>query len=405
MDISFILHTFKDVIINTLSITALVMVMLLLVEFVNVSSSGTIMKKLKNKPIMQIMVAAVLGLIPGCIGGFAIVSLFTHKLLSFGALVAGMITGFGDEAFVLFAISPKWTMILVACLLPIGMVAGIITYLFSKKKEFVKSGHTLELHSECGAHDHHEEKANLSINNLKNISFHRAILVFGLALYLFFLISGSFSHSHAALPNMEGLGIEQMGNNHDCPDHDHAHTHDCSAHGGHARHDNTAPAHNHDHGILSWENVIFILLALFTLLVVAFSSEHFLISHLWEHVIKQHFLSILLWTFGILLFLQLLLHFVDINAIVTEHHWAMLVILLLALLIGIIPESGPHLIFVVMFFNGSIPFSILLANSIVQDGHGALPLLAESRKNFFLMKGINMLVGLIVGLAGYFFHF
>ncbi|MDL2309092.1 hypothetical protein LJC53_05865, partial [Bacteroidales bacterium OttesenSCG-928-C03] len=117
MDVSFIFQAFKDVVSSTLSITALVMVMLLLVEFVNVSSSGKVMEKLKHKPFLQIIVAALLGLIPGCIGGFAIVSLFTHKLLSFGALVAGMITGFGDEAFVLFAISPQWTFILAGCLL------------------------------------------------------------------------------------------------------------------------------------------------------------------------------------------------------------------------------------------------------------------------------------------------
>jgi len=47
-----------------------------------------------------------------------------------------------------------------------------------------------------------------------------------------------------------------------------------------------------------------------------------------------------------------------------------------------------------------LPLSILLANSIVQDGHGSLPLLAETRKGFFIIKGINIAVGLIVGIAG-----
>jgi hypothetical protein len=70
------------------------------------------------------------------------------------------------------------------------------------------------------------------------------------------------------------------------------------------------------------------------------------------------------------------------------------------LFIGIIPESGPHLIFVTLFVSGSIPFSILIANSIVQDGHGALPLLAESRKSFLYMKGVNFIVGLLVGITG-----
>ena len=74
----------------------------------------------------------------------------------------------------------------------------------------------------------------------------------------------------------------------------------------------------------------------------------------------------------------------------------------IALLIGIIPESGPHYVIILLFMNGLVPFSVLLANSIVQDGHGALPLLAESKRDFFLIKGINFTVGLIVGLLGFF---
>jgi hypothetical protein len=72
-------------------------------------------------------------------------------------------------------------------------------------------------------------------------------------------------------------------------------------------------------------------------------------------------------------------------------------ILLAAVLIGIIPESGPHLVFVTLFSQQLIPFSILLASSIVQDGHGMLPVLAESRKDFFLIKGISVLIGLVIG--------
>ena len=92
-------------------------------------------------------------------------------------------------------------------------------------------------------------------------------------------------------------------------------------------------------------------------------------------------------------------------AFIKNNQWTTFLLILLAVLIGIIPESGPHLIFVILFFNGSIPFSILLSSSIVQDGHGALPLLASSRSNFFLMKAISVLVGLCVGLLGFFLGF
>ncbi|MCQ2265785.1 MAG: putative manganese transporter, partial [Bacteroidales bacterium] len=85
------LDLFIDVLRDTLTITCLVMIMMLLIEFVNVGSAGKWMQNLHNRPFLQILLATLLGLVPGCIGGFAIVSLFTHNLMSFGALVAGMI--------------------------------------------------------------------------------------------------------------------------------------------------------------------------------------------------------------------------------------------------------------------------------------------------------------------------
>ncbi|MDD5230861.1 MAG: putative manganese transporter, partial [Candidatus Marinimicrobia bacterium] len=77
-----------------------------------------------------------------------------------------------------------------------------------------------------------------------------------------------------------------------------------------------------------------------------------------------------------------------------------LLILVIACLVGLIPESGPHLIFVTMFARGLAPFSVLLASSIVQDGHGMLPLLAHSRRDFIRVKLINFGFGLLIGLIG-----
>jgi len=37
----------------------------------------------------------------------------------------------------------------------------------------------------------------------------------------------------------------------------------------------------------------------------------------------------------------------------------------------------------------------------VQDGHGMLPLLAESRRDFLKVKAINLLVGFLTGCIGY----
>jgi len=71
----------------------------------------------------------------------------------------------------------------------------------------------------------------------------------------------------------------------------------------------------------------------------------------------------------------------------------------------LIPESGPHMVFVTMFAEGTILFGILLASSVVQDGHGMLPLLAESKRSFISVKIVNFAVGLIVGFLCYLMGF
>ncbi|MBQ9529461.1 MAG: hypothetical protein IJR73_03790 [Bacteroidales bacterium] len=44
----------------------------------------------------QVVLGGLLGVLPGCIGVFACVSLYGHGMLSFGALVAMMIASSGD---------------------------------------------------------------------------------------------------------------------------------------------------------------------------------------------------------------------------------------------------------------------------------------------------------------------
>ncbi len=99
---------------------------------------------------------------------------------------------------------------------------------------------------------------------------------------------------------------------------------------------------------------------------------------------------------------SLLMNYLDIQIWLSEN---LLMVLIVAVLVGIIPESGPHLIFVTLFAQGTIPISILLASSVAQDGHGMLPLLAESKKGFLAIKFVNVIVALLTGLTGYLLGF
>lgn len=337
---------------NTIMITSFVLVIMLFIEYINVKSRGSWVKGIEKHQWLQYILCGALGIIPGCVGAFAVVSMYIHNLVSFGALLTALIATFGDEAFVMFALMPFTTLKLCLIILIIGLIAGYITDKLFKSKFFMPS---FSLHLEI--HNIETEEKIFDFKNIlvnfKNLSFARSALLGGIFLLITGIIAGEFN---------EGKG----------------------------------------HNSWDWEQVSFFIIMLSGLFIILTVSEHFLDDHLWKHLFKKHFIRIFLWTFGALLFIKIFNTYLHWDTWIKSNQ---LIILLLAVLIGIIPESGPHLIFVTLFLENTIPFTTLLASAIVQDGHGALPLLAESKKSFFLAKAINILIGLIVGLFGIFAKF
>lgn len=364
---------FSTIIRNGLMISSFVMVMMLLIEYINVISRGQLSSLSRGRGLKQIILSAFLGAIPGCLGGFAVVSLYTHGMLSFGAMIACMIATFGDEAFILLAADAYSGILLTAVLFVIAIVIGFVADLLFKKVKVPFSPEHFSLHED----DHHSPEKLLGNwkENFKKISFQRALLISGIVLIIIALFLGWFEHSH-----------EIGEHHHDCACEHHGHSHDVSSE------------------LLQekWLNYLFIVVSFITLWIVCSVNEHFLTEHLWTHIIKKHLPKILLWTIGTIAAMQFLQYFFNINDLIQDNpHY----ILPIALLIGLIPESGPHIIFITLYTSGTIPFSILLANSIVQEGHAGLPLLAESRRGFVYMKSISLVIALIAGLLGISFGF
>lgn len=335
------MHEHSDnILFNTLAITSFIFTMMLLIEYVNVITKGNWQNKISKSKYGQYLIGVFLGVIPGCLGSYTIVSLFAHRVIGFGALVATMIATSGDEAFLMLSLFPEKAILLFGIIGIIGFFAGIATDYFTNKLkiDFHLLEHKFEVHENesCPCFSFSEIKMQL-----QNISFPRALLI-----TIFLIIGGTQIHNV----------IEEMS--------------------------------------LGWVSGTMIITNLFGLFVVVTVPNHFLEKHLWEHVLKKHLLKIFFWTLGTLLAIHFMESFIDINSWVETNLW---VVLIIAVLIGILPESGPHLIFVTLFASGTIPFSILIANSIVQDGHGTIPLLALSKKSFIYLKIINLAIGFAVG--------
>jgi len=358
------LEVFLDTLRSSIFITGLVVVMMMLIEICNISSNGKIFQGLRSTKIGQILVSALLGAVPGCMGGFASVSLYTHKLLSFGALLAMMVATAGDEAFMMLALFPGKAMLLFAVILVLGIVLGIIVdYLpIGKKPEKFRLDDTFEIHEHDHHHSHDHDSDHGHVHEHKHNHKHfslmpsRIVMLVGLVAFIVALLTGGLEES--GLWDM-GLDVEES----------------------------------------SSEEYMFWFFAACSLIVVGvlvFASDHFVKEHLWEHVVKHHLPEIFAWTFGVLMVVATVFHFWNPESWIRENTAIMI---LLAVLMGCLPQSGPHMIFVALFATGVIPFPVLLANTICQEGHAGLPLLAESKASFLKAKGIKIVLALVIGFG------
>ena len=396
-----------EVLRNAVLITGLVLIMMLMIEYCNIGSHGSLFARLKSSGINQVLIGTLLGLVPGCIGGFAAVSLFTHKLLSFGALTAMMIASSGDEAFVMLATMPLKALLLFAILGALAIVTGLVCdrYLF-KEQNFAFCPDGYEIHKEHDSSIASPFRLSSYKDALRRPSRERLLLLAGIALFVVALLSGFAGHDHAGhdhAVHQEAALHEEVAHNHTLHE-EAAHNHELHGHATHQeslqeiieeRHLSTFTLHLLDE---EWMNCLFAIMSIVTLLFTATAKEHFIKEHLWHHVIKRHLLSIFLWTLGGLAVCQIGVQYLNIEEWVSSN---MIFVILLAVVVGIIPESGPHLVFVTLYLNGIVPFSVLLANSISQDGHTALPLLASSRKTFLKAKAVNIIIGAVVGILLY----
>jgi len=329
-----------DIVRQTLQVTAFVAVMMIAVEYVNVLTRGRWPESLANSRWKQYLIAVALGATPGCLGAFAVVALYTHRMVSFGALVACMIATAGDESFVMLAMFPRKAVMLTLALAGVGLAVGLLTdAMRGRKKADMAAAHPFQLHAE-------DDCRCFSLgelwSQLRGISLARSVLALSVVLFVVGLVTGR-------------LGPEEW----------------------------------------NWLRWTLLASASFALFIVLSVPEHFLDEHLWRHVMLRHVPRIFAWTCGALVVVALLEHWDPGTAIIGENRWA---VLGLAGLLGIIPESGPHLLFVTLYSEGVVPLGTLVASSIVQDGHGMLPLLAFSRIQFLQVKAINLAVGLLVGV-------
>ena len=276
----------------------------------------------------------------------------------------------------MLAIFPQKAMLIFVFLFILAVVCGISVDFIRDK---VLSGRHIEPDSADGlpdddifelhaddqgqgcAHGHGHHSTTVINKGKRHLGWRRAVMFIGVAVFITALVTGRLGHEHL-----------------------------------HEGHMHAESALSLDLLSEDWMYVIFAILSMVVLGVLSLASDHFVEEHLWKHIVKRHLPVIFGWTAGVLALLGVAMRYVDIEDWISGNTALMI---LLAAAIGIIPESGPHMIFVTLYASGIVPLPVLLASCIAQDGHSSLPLLAESKKSFFKAKLVCCTAALAAGFA------
>jgi hypothetical protein len=374
---------------ETLLITGFVFVMMLVIEYVNVLTEGEWQARLSCRRWGQYVLAAALGATPGCLGAFAVVAMYAHRVMTVGAVVAAAIATAGDASFVMLARMPKTALGLTAFLFVLGLAVGVLVDLVGGRR----CAGDLACCEGLAFHPEKREEVfarGKILTQWKECTAARGVLALALTLFIVAVVTGQIGthgllHGHGE-EHAEEPGVEAEAEGHG------EHVHEGPPAKVEARGEEVVPS---DWG---WVRITIVAVSAVALFIVSTVSDHFLEEHLWRHVAREHAPRVFLWTLGALVAARLIAGSAA-GAAMAGSDWGPWLMLIVAGLLGLIPDHGPQMVFVFLYLEGTVPLGVLVASSVVQDGHGMLPMLAHSRRVFLVVKAVNLAAGLAAGAA------
>lgn len=364
----------------------------------------------KNKKL-QPLIGALIGVIPGCGGSLAIIPLYMQGKLSFGAIVASLISSMGDAAFIL--ISANFKVYLIVSI--VGAVTGIITgYIV----DLFKLGERLNLRSEklkhmtrkasCGCNhgvtEHNSEEniknENNKIHKLAYFMTHKI----GYKVYLVVLIIGflvmSISHSGSGHSHLNEYELttsiaEDVGH-----DEEHEHEHD---------HENESALVHLSHELEEGIAITGILLSLLYTLCYRIVSKNYSVDKDDRSTLKNVLINgvaeisfVISW-----IFVAYVVYDIIVILIGGEQQIANLVLyaglgsVFIGALLGLIPGCGVQILLMSFYLKGHLPLGAVIANSISQDGDALFPIIAMDKKSALWATIITTIPAILVGTIVY----
>ncbi|EIF8949131.1 putative manganese transporter [Vibrio cholerae] len=311
---------------------------------------------------LQVVIAALLGALPGCGGAIVVTTQFVSGKVGFGALVAVLTATMGDAAFLLLASQPVTGLYVIG----IGVVTGCITGLVINalhRDDFMRPALT-ELSNKlrtscCSA----TSAVSFKAINLQGLFWKYLLLPASLVAF-----ASSFQIDINQVLSLPEMSIEWIG----------------------------------------------ALLAVSSMLLWALTQEiedyqstvseddKIRTSHPMQKAAQDtNFVSA--WVIIAFLAFELTLHFTGFEIGANWGNWGVWMPAL-GIMIGLLPGCGPQILVTSLYLSGALPFSAQLSNAISNDGDALFPAIALAPKAALMATLYSSIPAAIVGY-GYFWLF
>lgn len=308
---------------------------------------------------LQVIIASLLGALPGCGGAIVVTTQFVNGRLGFGSLVAVLTATMGDAAFLLLASRPLTGLGVIA----IGIVTGCITGLVVNALH----GDDFMRPKNAGAMTQPPEDTNTPLNqraiNLQGIFWQWVIIPASLV---------AFAQSFQIDINTS-LGL---------------------------------PAHS-----IEWLGACLAVTAMVLwALTREIDSYQSAVSEI-EKVRQAHPLQkaaqdtnfVSAWVIIAFLIFELMRHFTGWEMSNDWQQWGVWMPAV-GIIVGMLPGCGPQILITSFYLAGSVPLSTQLANAISNDGDALFPAIALAPKAALFATIYTSIPAIVVGY-GYFWLF
>jgi hypothetical protein len=355
--------------------------MLLFFGYVNYRYSGALINTIRKHKKLQVIFGSLLGMSPGCGGAIFVMPLYLRGTVTYGTVVATLISTMGDSSFVIISRMPSRALYIHLISITVGIVTGYLIDAVGIGRNVIKRrdaqeknyspGHSTDENTTPCSNDDNIQKTLLSKSHEiagtlgyeithKGCWLWWSLCAMGFILGVILLFQQDVNHLVGFNLNLVvgllGAGLSTI----------------WMVAGHHSLADDTYAEAKEK---------------------VASLREMFI-----HNAHETSFVTF--WVFIAYTAYALFMHFtqIDLGAVVTRAgFWPVVA----TACIGLIPGCGPQIVIVTLYTEGVIPFSALVAHTLSQDGDALFPILAMKPRAAVWLTITTTIPALVVGAIFY----